>query len=203
MAAHQGVGSLYRTLCAAADYDRPRDLTKERLVILERLGYIHRKKRVELNRNHGLLARKRAPPPRRDTLRESREWRDQRRRVALAMEMGKTVEKIARLQKRGESVPTQIWTELDRVSRAPHHQPPGPPPGPGAYLPLATTNAAPAITMAPQLDRARGFASVALLDNPGPGVFYNPRRDLNHDAPAFSFGRAPRRAQSKNSSSSL
>lgn len=121
--------------------NRPSDLWKEGRAVLEVLGYLHRKKHLVVkptSNGLGLLARRRNPAPWRDHGRDAREWRERRRRDVYTRELGRIVDRLG-----DDDIPPQLWTDLARLDRAPQHLPTLPPPGPGHYLKLATSNSAP------------------------------------------------------------
>lgn len=118
---------------------RSSDLWKEGRAVLEVLGYLHRKKHLVVKpTSKGLLARRNKLPPRRDHCRDAREWRERRRRDVYTRELGRIVDRLGDL----DDIPPQLRAALERLDRTPH-VPSLPPPGPGHYLKLATSNSAP------------------------------------------------------------
>lgn len=194
----RSTGTLYRAMCRE-EY-RPHELRKEGLQVLEQLGYLHRRRRVEApsSRGLGLLARRRipaVPKPAADNIRQAREWRERRRKMALVEAMAAKLGEIGCDQAADGPVPTRIWSELDRVVRAPQFQPPEESPGPGAYLRLERTKAglAPSFGYRPSKVQ-RDSSRVPVNDMPGPGAYHRQRPvgAVIDDAPAFSFGRSHR-----------
>ena len=82
------LGSLYRALCSEAD-GRRKDVRRERLLIMEQLGYLKRKNRAEpaSTLHLGKFARgrpKALPKPPADGAKEARERAENRRKLLYA-----------------------------------------------------------------------------------------------------------------------
>lgn len=134
----ESIGTLYRTLVQESQYSRRRNVRSERLMLIEQLGHLHRKKKLThaASLDLGRIARsKKVPPPRAsaDVLGEVKEWRERERRSQFASTLADQLKIIQRLQIANEPVPPQRWLELDRAQRARHLLPTVPTPGPGAY----------------------------------------------------------------------
>mmetsp|Transcript_26022 Transcript_26022/g.92820 ORF Transcript_26022/g.92820 Transcript_26022/m.92820 type:complete len:239 (+) Transcript_26022:73-789(+) len=187
------VAALVRGLAAAAD-GKSRSLRHERLVVIESLGYVHRRRPAEraVDRGLGLVARSRRPDPptpAADGLAAARSWRERRRRNQFSDEMASKLQALGALQMRDEPVPQQLWLELDRVQRARHLMPPVAPPGPGQFLrplrPPGKLADAPATAWHTPAQKSNDAPP-----GPGPGTYLPLLEDKAKAAPSWTFSRS-------------
>ena len=131
------LGSLYRALCSEAD-GRRKDVRRERLLIMEQLGYLKRKNRAEpaSTLHLGKFARgrpKALPKPPADGAKEARERAENRRKLLYAEGVSSALKKIQQLQIREKPVPQKLWKELQQAQSNKFLLPILPDPGPGQY----------------------------------------------------------------------
>lgn len=133
----ESLGSLYRTLCAEASGGK-KDVRRERLLIMEQLGYLKRKTRTApaSTLHLGRFARRRKPPdpkPPQDSKREARERAENRRKLLYSEGVSGALRKIQQLQLKDRPVPPHLWKSLSQAQNAKHLLPTLPDPGPGQY----------------------------------------------------------------------
>ena len=113
------LGALYRALCSEAD-GRRKDVRRERLLIMEQLGYLKRKNRAApastLHLGKFARGRPRAlPKPPADGAREARARAENRRKLLYAEGVSSALKKIQQLQIRERPVPQKLWKELQQA----------------------------------------------------------------------------------------
>ena len=131
------LGALYRALCSEAD-GRRKDVRRERLLIMEQLGYLKRKNRAApaSTLHLGKFARgrpKALPKPPADGAREARARAENRRKLLYAEGVSSALKKIQQLQIRERPVPPKLWKELQQAQSNKFLLPILPDPGPGQY----------------------------------------------------------------------
>jgi len=131
------LGALYRALCSEAD-GRRKDVRRERLLIMDQLGYLKRKNRAApaSTLHLGKFARgrpKALPKPPADGAREARARAENRRKLLYAEGVSSALKKIQQLQIRERPVPQKLWKELQQAQSNKFLLPNLPDPGPGQY----------------------------------------------------------------------